>query len=496
MKRIKMPLLARIIIAILLGVIFGNFINEAAVRAFLTFNGIFSQFLGFMIPLIIIGLVTPAIADIGHGAGKLLLATVGIAFADTILAGLLAYGTGSALFPHMIANSAHVAVDKAEELKPFFEIKIPAMVDVMSALVFSFIAGLGIAHKGSRTMQNVFQEFKEIVSGVIAKVIIPLLPLYIFGIFLGMTFSGEAYHILLVFAQIILVILVLHIVILLYEYLLAGGLSHKNPFKLLLNMLPAYFTALGTSSSAATIPVTLKQTLKNGVTDGIAGFTIPLCATIHLSGSMMKITCCALTICLINGMPCNLPLFLNFIFVLAICIRLLQLSHSSPSATAFDSFSYRIRLLQPLHSTPSANAARKLTGADVTNEEIIDAANKMLVEIPDEKKKRLLQLKKAGYRLFLLSNTIDIHWDYCVEHLFPYQNHGVEDYFEHCFLSQRMHLAKPDARIYEEVVKQANINPDETLFIDDLKENCEAAEKLGIHTFQNVKFDDWLSLRF
>lgn len=266
MKRIKMPLLARIILAILLGVVFGNFFNEAAVRAFLTFNGIFSQFLGFMIPLIIIGLVTPAIADIGHGAGKLLLATVGIAFADTILAGLLAYGTGSALFPHMIANSAHVAVDKVEELKPFFEIKIPAMVDVMSALVFSFIAGLGIAHKGSRTMQKIFPEFKEIVSGVIAKVIIPLLPLYIFGIFLGMTFSSEAYHILLVFAQIILVILVLHIVILLYEYLLAGGLTHKNPFKQLLNMLPAYFTALGTSSSAATIPVTLKQTLKNGST--------------------------------------------------------------------------------------------------------------------------------------------------------------------------------------------------------------------------------------
>ena len=142
------------------------------------------------------------------------------------------------------------------------------------------------------------------------------------------------------------------------------------------------------------------------------------------------------------------------------------------------------------------DAARELTGADVTNEEIIDAANKMLVEIPNEKKERLLQLKKAGYRLFLLSNTIDIHWDYCVEHLFPYRNHGVEDYFEHCFLSQRMHLAKPDARIYEEVIRQANIYPDETLFIDDLKENCEAAEKLGIHTFQNVKFDDWLSLRF
>ena len=141
-------------------------------------------------------------------------------------------------------------------------------------------------------------------------------------------------------------------------------------------------------------------------------------------------------------------------------------------------------------------AARQLTGTDVTNEEIIAAANKMLVEIPDEKKERLLQLKKAGYRLFLLSNTIDIHWGYCVEHLFPYQNYGVEDYFEHCFLSQRMHLAKPNARIYEEVIRQANIHPDETLFIDDLKENCEAAEKLGIHTFQNVKFDDWLALTF
>ncbi len=141
-------------------------------------------------------------------------------------------------------------------------------------------------------------------------------------------------------------------------------------------------------------------------------------------------------------------------------------------------------------------AARKLTGTDVTNEEIINAANKMLVEIPDEKKERLLQLKKAGYRLFLLSNTIDVHWGYCVEHLFPYQNHGVEDYFEQCFLSQRMHLAKPDARIYEEVIRQANIHPDETLFIDDLKENCEAAETLGIHTFQNVKFDDWLALTF
>ena len=138
--------------------------------------------------------------------------------------------------------------------------------------------------------------------------------------------------------------------------------------------------------------------------------------------------------------------------------------------------------------------ARKLTGAKASDDEIIAAANKMLVEIPDYKKEKLLQLKKQGLRLFLLSNTIDVHWDYCVEKLFPYQGYGVEDYFEKCFLSQRMHLAKPDVRIYQEVIKQAGILPDETLFIDDLKENCEAAESIGIHIFQNVKFDDWLSL--
>lgn len=320
MKKVKIPLLGKILIAIVLGVLLGNALTEGWVRLFLTFNGIFSQFLGFMIPLIIIGLVTPAISDIGRGAGKLLLATVGLAFADTILAGLLAYGTGSALFPGMVAQTGHVAVDKIEEMKPFFELKIPAMIDVMSALVFSFIAGIGIAYNSNHTMRNLFSEFKEIISSTISKVIIPLLPLYIFGIFLNMTFTGEAYRILIVFAQIIIVILVLHVVILVYEFLIAGGMSHKNPLKLLLNMIPAYFTALGTSSSAATIPVTLKQTMKNGVSDGIAGFTIPLCATIHLSGSMMKITCCALTICLLNGLPHDLPLFLNFIFVLSICM--------------------------------------------------------------------------------------------------------------------------------------------------------------------------------
>ncbi|WP_455081196.1 dicarboxylate/amino acid:cation symporter [Prevotella melaninogenica] len=319
-KKIKIGLLPRVIIAILLGLFLGYYLPAPAVRVFLTFNSIFSQFLGFMIPLIIIGLVTPAIAGIGKGAGKLLLATVVIAYVDTIVAGGLSYGTGTWLFPSMIASTGGAIphIDKATELTPYFTINIPAMVDVMSSLVFSFIAGLGIAYSGLRTMENIFNEFKTIIEKVIEKAIIPLLPLYIFGVFLSMTHNGQARQVLLVFSQIIIVILVLHVLILIYEFCIAGAIVKHNPFRLLWNMLPAYLTALGTSSSAATIPVTLKQTVKNGVSEEVAGFVVPLCATIHLSGSAMKITACALTICMLTDLPHDPGLFIYFILMLAI----------------------------------------------------------------------------------------------------------------------------------------------------------------------------------
>ena len=317
----KIGLLPRILIAIVLGVLIGNVLPEAWVRIFVTFNGLFSQFLGFLIPLIIIGLVAPAIADIGRAAGRLLLLTVVLAYADTIVAGLLAFATGTMLFPMLIDSDASMAVEKtAGALQPYFQLQIPAILDVMAALVSSFVIGIGIAYTDSPTLKKGFSEFRTIIEKTIQSVIIPLLPLYIFGIFLGMTFTGEAYHIILVFAKIICIIFLLHIFILLYEFLIAGGLARKNPFRLLVNMLPAYFTALGTSSSAATIPVTLRQVKKNGVSDDVASFCVPLCATIHLSGSMMKITCCALTVCLIGGLPHDLPLFLHFIMLLGVCM--------------------------------------------------------------------------------------------------------------------------------------------------------------------------------
>lgn len=316
----KLTLLPRIIIAILLGVLLGQWMPEAGVRVFVTYNYLFSQFLGFLIPLIIIGLIVSAISEIGQSAGRLLLLTVGLAYADTLIAGLLGYATGTTLFPSLVAQNASLAVDKADKLIPFFTLDIPPILDVMAALVSSFVIGIGIAYSDSPTLKQASQEFRTIMEKTIQVAIIPLLPLYIFGIFLSMTYTGEAYRIIIIFAKVICIIFILHILILLYEYLIAGIMARKNPLRLLANMLPAYLTALGTSSSAATIPVTLRQTLKNGVSKEIASFCVPLYATIHLSGSMMKITCCALTVCLISGLPHSFPLFMHFILILGICM--------------------------------------------------------------------------------------------------------------------------------------------------------------------------------
>ena len=318
MKRFKFGLLPRILVAIVLGIVVGNWLPLPLTRVFITFNSIFGQFLGFMIPLIIVGLVTPAIGDIGRGAGRLLVVTVLIAYLDTVFAGLLSFGTGSWLFPDMIGSVTSAQVEKATAIEPYFTISVPPLIDVMSGLLFSFVVGLCIAYAQLPTLKGLFADFKAVIATTISKAIIPLLPIYIFGIFLNMTRSGQAYHILAVFARIIVVIFILHLFILLYEFVAAGIIARRNPFRLLYNMLPAYFTALGTSSSAATIPVTLRQTEKNGVSRGVAGFVVPLCATIHLSGSAMKITACALTVCLLGGMPHGIGHFTHFILMLGI----------------------------------------------------------------------------------------------------------------------------------------------------------------------------------
>jgi Na+/H+-dicarboxylate symporter len=319
MKHLRIGLLPRVLIAIALGILIGNHLPEGVIRLFVTFNSLFSEFLGFAIPLIIVGLVTVAIADIGNKAGRLLLLTVAIAYGSTLVAGFISYFTGATLFPSMIDKS--VSLDAATEsagVLPYFKVAIPPLMDVMTALVLSFALGLGLANLTSVTLKEASRDFRDIITMVIAKVIIPLLPLYIFGIFLGMAHSGQVYSVLVVFVRIILVIFGVHLFVLLLQYSLAGLIVRRNPLKLLYRMLPAYFTALGTQSSAATIPVTLAQAVKNGVSEKIAGFVVPLCATIHLSGSTLKIVACALALMIMQDMPYNFPMFAGFICLLGI----------------------------------------------------------------------------------------------------------------------------------------------------------------------------------
>lgn len=319
MKAIRLGLLPRIIIAIALGIGLGLVVPDGVTRLFLTFNAIFSQFLGFAIPLIILALVAEAIGSIGHSAGKMLLLTVAIAYGSTVFSGYLAYFTGDAIFPHLIEPGKVEQLQSAgEALTPYFTVEMPPVMGVMTALVLAFILGLGIAHLESKALKHVIVDLKDIISGVIEKVIIPLLPLYIFGIFLEMASSGKVAGVLVVFIKIIGVIFALHILLLLLQFTVAGVITKKNPLRLLGNMLPAYFTALGTASSAATIPVTLAQAKKSGASDGVASFVVPLCATIHLSGSTLKIVSCALALILMQGGTYDLGLFTHFILLLGV----------------------------------------------------------------------------------------------------------------------------------------------------------------------------------
>lgn len=319
MKTPKIGLLTKIIIAISLGIMIGLIAPGWLVRIFITFNGIFSQFLGFAIPLIIVGLVTPAISDIGKTAGKMLLLTVAIAYGSTVFSGLVSYLTGAALFPDMIQSGSSLQeIASSGELSPFFTVTIPPLMGVMTALVLAFTLGLGLAALDAKMLKSAIHDFEQVVIKTISTAIIPLLPIYIFGIFLNMTYVGQVFSILTVFIKIIGIIFLIHIGILILQFAIAGGFARRNPFRLLWTMLPAYFTALGTQSSAATIPVTLEQTRKNGVSEDVAGFVVPLCATIHMSGSTLKIVACALALMIMQGMPYDFGMFFGFICMLGI----------------------------------------------------------------------------------------------------------------------------------------------------------------------------------
>lgn len=314
-----------VLVAIVLALVLGSvtigdshIMPSALGDVFVTFSTIFGQFLSFSIPLIIIGLVTPAIADLGKGAGHWLGLTAALAYASTMFAGFLTYGVCAYFFPKVLVGQLTQVETPKEVLKTYFTIEMPPVVGVMTALLLSFVVGIGLSLVPRGVLRKGFIEFRAIITRLIENIIVPLLPLHIFGIFLNLTYTGEAVHIMRTLIRVVVIVLILEVVILLTQYFVAGAVGRVNPFKAIFTMLPAYLTALGTSSSAATIPVTLRQTRKNGVSDAVSSFTIPLCATIHLAGSTSKIFAFAFAIVYTQGMTVTTTQWVGFIFMLGI----------------------------------------------------------------------------------------------------------------------------------------------------------------------------------
>lgn len=325
--KLRIGLIGRIIIAIASAVALGLLLPnihegfaEIFVRVFATFNMVFGGFLNFVVPLIIIGFIAPGIAELGKGSGKMLGIATGFAYTSTVIAGILAFLAATTLLPGFIGNvsSSSIAEGTREVAPALFEIEMEPIMSVMAALILAFLLGIGMASIESKTMLAFFDEFNLLIEKVISYVIIPLLPVHIFGIFLNMTFTGEVAKVLSVFAVVFIMIILLQLLMLTIQYTIAGAMSKQNPFFLMKTMAPAYLTALGTQSSAASIPVTLRQARLTGASERVTGFTVPLFATVHLSGSTITIVSCSIGVLLMNGLPVNFVDYLPFIFMLGV----------------------------------------------------------------------------------------------------------------------------------------------------------------------------------
>lgn len=316
---------APIIIKLLMGIVFGIILglackamdNYAVARLFITFTDLFANFLTFIIPCIILAFVAPGIADLGKKSGKLLIITGGIAYVSTIFAGVLAYIAGISILPKFI-KAAEVATDAEMKIKPFFSIEIPPAMGIMTALIMAFMIGLGMAHIKGKTLFAVVRDFQNVIELVVKNVLIPFVPVYIVGIFVKLTISGKIFNTLKTFSSVYVILIALQIIYLLIQYTIVWSVSGKNPFKCLKNMLPAYMMALGTQSSAATIPMTLQSVRSNDVSEDVAGFVVPLGATIHLAGDTIALVLTSMGVMLMDGVYPTFGAIMPFIFMLGV----------------------------------------------------------------------------------------------------------------------------------------------------------------------------------
>ncbi|CEP80960.1 dicarboxylate/amino acid:cation symporter [Paraclostridium sordellii] len=319
-------LIPKLIMAIIIGIVIGTYMPRELVQILVTASSLFSTFLKFVIPFIILGFVTAGIADLSSGAGKLLGATTIISYVSTVIAGLLAFTLIKTLFPFFMDPSlaSKIGNPEAGMLPAIFSIPLKPMIDVTAAIVFAFMMGLGISalrknNKGEVLYKIAF-DFQSIIQMVLAKAIIPLLPLYIAGTFANIAFAGQVMNILSVFWKVYIVVMSLHLIYVALQFTVAGMYAKKNPIEMMKNQIPAYLTAVGIQSSAAAIPVNVDCAEKNGISKQIREFVIPLCATIHLSGSIISIVSFSVAVLMMNGMDSGINIVLPYIMMLGIAM--------------------------------------------------------------------------------------------------------------------------------------------------------------------------------
>ncbi|HDU8490984.1 TPA: dicarboxylate/amino acid:cation symporter [Aeromonas hydrophila] len=287
-----MKLVLKLVAGILAGLLLGLYAPEWVARVLFTAKTVIGQLITFTIPLIILFFIMSGIASLPKNSGKLLGKTVALSYCSTILAGLFAFTVASNLIPRL-TTAAEPTAESAIKLASYINLEIPPLFGVMSALAAAFVFGIGISATQATDLRRVADQGRDIIDRLLAKVIIPLLPFYIAGVFVEMTVEGTVFATLKTFGVVLVMAIVMHWLWLSVLFIGTGLALGRSPAQLIKNMLPAYFTALGTMSSAATIPVALQASKNNGVSDGIANFTVPLCATIHLCGSTITLVTCA-----------------------------------------------------------------------------------------------------------------------------------------------------------------------------------------------------------
>lgn len=377
-KKRKLGLVPKLIIAIILGILIGQFLPESVCRLVVTLSGFFSNFLKFVIPLMILAYVTMGIADLTQGAGKLLLITVGLAYGSTLIAGSASYLVSSNLFPHFMSADAmeQIAATSGVSLAPYFSIAITPILDTLSAVVLAFVLGLCLSTMRGKeigdTLYNAISDFSSIIDKVLHTVIIPLLPLYICGTFVDMTKSGKTFAILSILWKVFIVVILMHLVCITLQFIIAGVISKKNPLVLIRNQIPGYTTALGTQSSAATIPVNLQCAEADGVCEQIRNFVVPLCANIHMAGSMITITACATAVCLMNQLPISLATVIPFIMTLGIAM---VASPGAPGGSIMTALPFLYMIFGPEAGDPNGPICAIMVALYITQDSFGTACN-------------------------------------------------------------------------------------------------------------------------